>query len=304
MTRTTNDPGGTAFPDGERLHEAFAVEIDRPGLDGPSYDAVLRSGNARLRRRRVTVGATFALASVTAVATAVIATGGGASQNVNTADSPTNTTPAAAGTTTTPSASTPDASTPGASSSAATSTTAPTSPSHLPDAVIASGTLDGHAWQLIREYTPDPGPPPGITSMPGAPAHPKLQWCTSLNVIVDRVWTDAGAGGGGCVPPGQQVGAPSLTNPGFTSIAIVTPQHVRLGAVVTGSISPLTASVTAQCGAKSFTGKPIQPSGDNVAYYAFTLPNGSGCQTGALSFFDSSGSRVGAMSGVAFEGGK
>ncbi|MEY9859698.1 hypothetical protein ABH935_005331 [Catenulispora sp. GAS73] len=303
MTRTTNDPGDTGFPDGERLHEAFAEEIDRPGLDGPSYDAVLRSGNARLRRRRVTVGATFAVASVTAVATAVIATGGGASQNVNAADNPTNTTPAAAGTTTAPSGSAP-----GTTSSAATSTTAPTSPAsptHLPDAVITSGALDGHAWQLVREYKLDPGPPPGITSMPGDPApHPKPQWCTSLNVIVDGVWTDAGAGGGSCVPLGQQEEAPSLTDAGFASIAIVTPNHVRLGAVVAGSVSPLTASVTAQCGAKSFTDKPLQPSGDNVAYYAFTLPNGSGCQTGALSFFDSSGSRVGAMSGVAFEGGK
>jgi len=106
------------------------------------------------------------------------------------------------------------------------------------------------------------------------------------------------------VPPGQQEGAPPLTDPGFTSIVILTPHHVRLGAVVAGEISPLTASVTAQCGAKSFTDKPLQPSGDHVAYYAFTLPNGSGCQTGALSFFDSAGSRVGAMSGVAFEGGK
>jgi hypothetical protein len=299
MTRTTNDPGDTAFPDGERLHEVFAEEIERPGLNGPSYDAVLRSGNARLRRRRVTVGATFAVASVTAVATAVIATGGGAPQNVNAADSPTNTTPAAVGTTPAPSASTPST-----SSSAVLSTTAPSSPAHLPDAVVTSGTLDGHAWQLVREYRLVPGPPAGITSMPGDPAHPKPQWCTSLNVIVDGVWTNAGAGGGSCVPIGQQEGAPSLTNPGFTSIAIMTPYHVRLGAVVAGSVSPLTASVTAQCGAKSFMDKPLQPSGDNVAYYAFTLPNGSGCQTGALSFFDSSGSRVGAMSGVAFEDDK
>ena len=304
MTRTTNDPGDTAFPDGERLHEAFAEEIDRPGLDGPAYDAVLRSGTARLRRRRVTVGATFAVASMTAVATAVIATGGGASQNVNATESPTNTTPAAVGTTTAPSASAPSSPTARTSSPAATSTTTPGgAQAHLPDAVITSGTLDGHTWQLIREYQPDPGPPPGIT-VPGDPAPRKPQWCTSLNIVVDGVWTNAGAGGGGCVPTGQQEGAPPLTDPGFTSIVILTPQHVRLGAVVTGNVSPLTASVTAQCGAKSFTGKPMQPSGDNVAYYAFTLPNGSGCQTGALSFFDSSGSRVGAMSGVAFEGGK
>ncbi|MEZ0109090.1 hypothetical protein ABH920_003100 [Catenulispora sp. EB89] len=303
MTRTTNDPGDAAFPDGERLHEAFAEEIDRPGLDGPSYDAVLRSGTARLRRRRVTVGATFAAASVTAVATAVIATGGGASQNVNASANPTNTTPAAAGTTTAPSTSAPSTASPATTSKAAPTTSS--SPAHLPDAVITSGTLEGHTWELVREYKVDPGPPPGITSVPGDPApHPKPQWCTSLNVIVDGVWTNGGVGGGSCVPIGQQEGAPSLTNPGFTSIVILTPQHVRLGAVVAGNISPLTKSVTAQCGAKSFTGKPLQPSGDNVAYYSFTLPNGSGCQTGALSFFDSSGSRVGSMSGVAFEGGK
>jgi hypothetical protein len=305
MTDIIDDSGGAAFPDGERLHEAFAEEIERPGLEGPSYDAVLRSGTARVRRRRVTVGATFALASVTAVATAVLATGGaGASRGVNTADSVNGTAPAAA-TSTTPAARTSaQSAVPASPTSPTTSTSTPTSPpppSHPADEVLASGTGDGHSWQLVRRFTQEQLPPGTSTPPPGWVAH----WCGDLNIITDGIWTNAGSGGGGCLTQGQtQLPPPDPAHPGFTSIAILDPHHGRLGTIVAGSVSPKTASITAQCGSKQFTTKPSQPAGDNVAYYTFTFPNGSDCVAGTLSFFDASGSRTAFLTDVALAGGK
>jgi hypothetical protein len=293
MTRTTKDSGDAAFPEGERLHAAFAEEIDRPGLEGPSFDAVRRSGTARLRRRRATVGATFAVASVAAVATAVLATGG-ASHGVNSADSGANTTPAAAGTT--PSAPTVSTTT----QTPPPAPTTPTTPLHPADAVLISGTADGHNWRLVRQFTIDQQ-----LNAPNAPAPPGSLWCGNLNIIVDGVQTNSGNGNSPCLDLAKpQVPTPALSDPGFTSIVILDPHHTRLGTIVAGAVNPQTASVTALCGSKSFTVKPNQPAGDTVAYYAFDFPNGSGCQLGTLSFFNASGTRTAYLPGMLFEGGK
>jgi hypothetical protein len=59
-----------------------------------------------------------------------------------------------------------------------------------------------------------------------------------------------------------------------------------------------------QCATKPLTVEASHPTGDTNAYYAFTLPNGSGCQRGSLSFFDAAGSRTASLPDVLFEGGK
>ena len=287
------DSGYAAFPDGERLHEAFAEEVDRPGLEGPAFELVLRSGTSRLRRRRAGVGATFAVAGVAAVASATLATAG-ASHHVNSA--------AAAATTTTTTGTT--VTVQGAlgttlAAPAHTSTTNP--PAHPDDAVLTSGTIDGHAWKLVRQFTlnqqfSDPGAPAGTV---------KPQWCGNLNVIVDGVWTNAGSGDTACL---DQNGKPTVSanpaDPGYTTIAILDARHDRLGAVTAGSVSTQITSVTAQCGAQALTAKTSQPAGDVNAYYTFTFADGASCQVGSLSFFNASGSRTAFLPGLSLSGGK
>ena len=129
------------------------------------------------------------------------------------------------------------------------------------------------------------------------------QWCSTLNIITDGVWTNAGSGGG-CLGKKMQETPPDPANPGFSSIAILDSHHDHLGTIVAGTISPKTASVTAQCGSKQFTTKPFQPSGDNVAYYTLTFPKGSDCLVGTLSFFSASGTRTAFLTDVALAGGK
>lgn len=301
MTRTTYDSGGTALPEGERLHEAFAEELDRPGLEGPSFDAVLRSGTARLRRRRVTVGATFAVASVAAVATAALAAGGTATRGVDSAASGAGVgSPAAnAAVGTTLSAPGGGSATTPARASTSAGVPAPASAPAPADAVLASGSVNGHAWQLVRKYTLD-------RPMSNAPSKGSTPlWCGNLDVIVDGVQTNAGSGNSPCLNPNGTPQVPANpADPGFASIVIIDAHHDRLGTLVTGSVSPLIASVGAQCASQSLTAKTSQPAGDTSAYYSFVLPNGSGCQLGSLSFFDASGSRTASLTGVGFEGGK
>jgi hypothetical protein len=299
MTRWTMDPGDTAFPDGERLHEAFAEEVDRPGLEGPAFDLVLRSGTARLRRRRAGFGATFAVAGVAAVATATLATGG-MSHDANSAAAANTSTSTNADTSTivtVPGALSTDLAAPAQTSS---STTADP-PAHPDDAVLDSGTVDDHHWQLVRRFTLNqpisvPDDPAGTT---------KPQWCGSLDVVVDGVWTNSGSGDTACL---NQDGKPTMTanpdDPGYTTIAILDPQHNRLGAITAGSISARITSVTAKCGAQTLTDKPSQPDGDVNAYYTFAFTGGVSCPAGSLSFFNASGSRTAFLPGLSLSGGK
>jgi hypothetical protein len=289
MTRRTIDSGDAVSPDGERLHAAFAEEVDRPGLEGPAFDLVLRSGTARLRRRRATVGATFAVASVTAVAAAALAAGG---MSHGTASSP-----AAAGTTTTGTTTT----TPAADPAAPAHSDTPTPPPLPPDAVLTGGTLDGHSWQLVRAFTATRVPIPLDGPMPAE----LWRWCGRLNVVVDGTWTNAGNGDNACLDQeGRQIFPADPSNPGFTSIAIVDSHHDRLGTVVAGRVSSRIGSVTAQCGSQTVTAKASQPAGDTDAYYALTFGKDASCQTGSLSFFQTTGGQVAYFTDVMLVGGK
>lgn len=320
MTKRTDDAWDAAFAesqDGERLREAFAEEVERPGLEGPSYDAVLRSGTARLRRRRATLGATFTVVGVTGVAAAVLATGLGATHGTYTADAAIHPAAATTGAVTTTSAvhttnSAPEAaagttraargSVPSTSSVADAGGAAAAGASSYPaDAVLASGTFGGHAWQLVRRYRQSVA-----LSLPGAPTPgSEAEWCGELDIVVDGVTTNSGNGNTPCLAPGPKaVPPPNPADPGFTSVSILDTHHEHLGAIVAGSVSPAIVSVTALCGSKSSTVKTSQPPGDVTAYYSFTFQSGSGCQAGSLSFFDASGSRTAFITDAALAGGK
>lgn len=291
----------SAFSDAGRLRDALEEEVDRPGLEGPSLEAVLRSAAGRVRRRRVTVGATFAVAAVAVGTSVAVSHGLGTSgQEPGLANAATGTSIAAAGTT----AATTAAAAAGTTTAPSQNTTTPSSQTttiQLPaDLVLKSGTLDGHPWRLSVHFL-QPTPPP--SPLPGEPSYtdPSHRNCAEIAVFMDDTWTNAGGGGEDCVVDGQQQHyTPPLDQPGFSSIGILDPEHGYHGGVVVGNVNSGTASVVAQCSSgKKYETTPFQPVAGGSYYYTFLFPNGSGCGAGTLSFYDASHKRVAYLGDVA-----
>jgi hypothetical protein len=283
----------SAFLDAERLRDALEREVDRPGLEGPSLEAVLHSAAGRVRRRRVTVGATVAVAAV-AVGTSVAV-----SRGVVGGPGPNRSDPravAAAGTTSRAAAAATTAAAAGTLAAATmTAPTQSTATGRLPaDVVLASGTVDGHSWRLALHYDQPVTAAWGTVGGPTPNPDSNRQVCADYSVFVDDTWTNAGGGGEACVVDGKaQPSAPELTAPGFSSIGILDPQHGYHGGVVVGSVAGGTASVVAQCSSgKKYDATPFQPVPGSSFYYTFVFPTGSSCGTGTLSFYDAAHKRV------------
>lgn len=274
-----------AFPDAGRLRDAMAEEVDRPGLEGPSFDAVMRSAG-RIRRRRVTAGATFAVAAV-ALATSVTASrvGGSGAGGGNRGAAAEGTPGTATVSATTAGGSTAGGSTAGGTATTATSGTTSGTGAHIPaDVVLKTGTSDGHPWRFVIHFDPN--------------VRPSSNDCGSLSLYVDDIWTNAGGSSANCFFDGQLVYRPRpLSESGFSAIEIIDTHHAHYGSIVSGDVNPAVTSVVAQCvGGKKYDATPFAAGGGY--YYVMVFPSGSNCPHGTLSFFDASHQRVGFMEDV------
>jgi hypothetical protein len=290
----------SAFFDAERLRDALEREVDRPGLEGPSLEAVLHSAAGRVRRRRVTVGATVAVAAV-AVGTSVAVSHAGVGDR---GPAGTDTHTAAAGTTGATGTPATAAGTTAATPTQSTTTSPTTAAGGLPaDVVLASGTVGGHAWRAALHYddpaSPAPGEPTGPT--PNPTLDPNQPVCAYIALFVDGLWTNGGGGGVDCVLDGvRQTLDQPLDQPGFSSIGILDPQHGYHGGFVSGNVNSGIASVVAQCSSgKKYDTTPFQPVPGGSHYYTFVFPTGTACGSGTLSFYDASHKRVAFLGDVA-----
>lgn len=270
-----------ALPDVGRLPEAFADELDRPGLDGPSLDAVLRAGVSRSRRRKAAFSGTFAVAAAAAVAVTAVATRTGSAGADNTASAASGGGAVAATSPATPDSAPVTHTTSSALSAPASSAT----PVHPATLILNSGTADGHPWKLVREFKENPL---------------NQQGCAQVSLYVDGTWTNAGSGGvDECVVNGQlhHVTEPA-DQPGFASITLLTPNHEHLAGVVVGEVNPATAKVVARCGSKQFTTTPTHADGDYGYYYSLVIPKDADCPTGEITFSDASGKTLARLTDV------
>ncbi|GAA2027165.1 hypothetical protein GCM10009839_27290 [Catenulispora yoronensis] len=252
--------------DTDRLREAFAEEVDRPGLGGPSLDAVLRAGGGRLRMRRAAYGTTFAVTAAAAVAVTSIAAHGGTAAR-----------PAAL--------------------AAASSPTDPEGGTPAP-VVLTAGDLDGHAWQLVWKFrqvqlSSDP-------SNEQSPTYP--EWCADVAMYVDGAWTNSDNRAPCTVrdPSGHHL-ATSLDHPMIYPVPILDTQRHRYGSAVVGEVNQGTAKVVAQCGDQQFTTTP-RVATNGASYFAFAFPENSTCKSGSLKFYDASGRQVASKDDESFVG--